>query len=487
MHGAYTPTRHSGARSPRQDRDRPTLCTSTSTGDSRNLDAEDLSPRASEYFSDLYKYDVTQQSKDTVRPHYQSSSTGTRTASVVTLFPRGVDYGVLKEADTPQSKHFKELDSAAQKESFFKRHYRRLKEIHDNGPPGDTQMFLAGMSSYLKERKITVDFEMCSPRHEDGPTSQPLSGSVDEHTPQTRKDSAVSYGDVSCTSKEVPVKIRRTVLEMDINKPLPPLPPLDATPTQRLRNEKGKELNINKPLPRTPLYCSSISEKQEIQPLDHSPVDAAWESTPKQAPGSAVSAKQPRVSQADVSSVPQPLEQDSERARFEDFTDISQFPIPPVDKAKPSKAKKGHDALKAKISHPIPITKTINNRFPELTPYVAETAEGKPKTPSSPSWLDKLAHPTLPAIPTMSAMPTFYKSKKRPASDESFACQGLGESNVYAEMVMGGSALSPGETSTETIDETLVPEPLFSGRRSDGSYFGVSNAGAEQGRTGRWV
>ncbi|KAF3052932.1 hypothetical protein E8E11_000617 [Didymella keratinophila] len=453
-------------------------------GDASHHDAGDLSPGASKYFSDLYTLDAAQPSGAVARPrdqHTVPSSTGVRTTSVVTLFPRGVDYAqVPKEADTSQTKTSQEQDPAAQKESFFKKHYRRLKEIHDNGPPGETQTFLAGMNSYLKARKIIFEFELCSPRQKDEANSV-----VDGHNARTRQDSVVSYGNISCTSQEVPVKIQRTVLEMNITKPLPPLPPLDVTPMQRLRIEKGKMLNINKPLPRTPLYCSSISEKA-LEPVEDSPVDAPWGLLQSQTVDSTPLAKQPGSSQKVTTSFPRCVDRNSERTWLEDPTDISKFPVPPGRKLKLSKSEKAHDALKAKISHPIPITHTINNRFPELTPYTVETAEGKPKTPSSPTWLNKLAHPTLPTIPTMPAMPTFYRPKKRPASEESFACQGLRESNVYAEMVMGGGALSADQTSTETIDET-VPVPLFSGRRSDGSYHKAGYAAAEQDRTGRWV
>lgn len=501
MHDTHAQTWHDGVGSPRQDRGSSDPYTPTPTGATWPNNAGNLPPRASKYSSDLYTLDAVRASGAAARPRDQNtvpSSTGVRTTSVVTLFPRGVDYDrVPKEADTSQTGTCKEQDLAAQKESFFKKHYRRLKEIHDNGPPGEAQAFLAGMNSYLKERKTIVEVEMCSARQKDegkpvGQQQRPAQSvresplthrTADGHNPRTRKDSAVSYGNISCTSQEVPVKLRRVVLEMNIDKPLPPLPPLDATPMLRLRNEKGKMLNTNKPLPRTPLYCSSVLEKQAREPAEDSPVETPWESSQTQTVGSASSAKQPKV----IRSFPQCVGQDSERTWLEDFTDTSRFPIPPEGKPKPSKAEKARDALKAKISHPIPITQTSNSPPAELTPQVTEKGKGKPKTPSSPTWLDKLAHPTLPAIPTMPAMPTFYKPKKRPASDESFACRGLRESNVYAEMIMGGGALSTSGTSTETIDTTLVPAPLYTKRRSDGSYSKVSDAAMEKCRTGRWV
>ena len=505
MYDTHAQPRRDGVGSRRQDRDRSDPYTPMTTGDTSHHDAGELSPRASKYFSDLYTLDAADASGAAAGPrdqHTVPASTGVRTTSVVTLFPRGVDYNrVPKEADTSQTETSKEQLNAAPKESFFKKHYRRLKEIHDNGPPGEAQTFVAGVNSYLKERKSIVEFDMCSPRRKDGakPVGQqqcpaqsaqasPLTHrTVDGHSALTRKDSVVSYGSISRTSQEVPVKLRQTVVEMDINKPLPPLPPLVATPMQRLRSEKGYKLNLNKPLPRTPLYCSSVSEKQAREPVEDSPVDAPWGSMQFQTVGSATSAKHHRPFQEVTKSFSQRVEHDPERTWLESSPALSKFPIPPAGKPKPSKASLAHDALKAKISHPIPINSTLHNRFPELTPYTAETAEGKtegkPKTPSSPTWLDKFAHPTLPAIPTMPAMLTFYKPKKRPASDESFACQGLGEGDVYKEIVMGAGAgaLRADETSTETIDETAVPAPLFSGRPK------VSDTGVEQGRNGRWV
>jgi hypothetical protein len=446
MHDTHAQTRHGGVGSLQQDRGCSDPYTLTPTGDTSHNDAGALSPRTSKYFSDLYMLDAAQASGAAARPrdqHTVSSATGVRAPSVVTLFPRGIDYDrVPKEANTSQTRTSKEQGPAAQKESFFKKHYRRLKEVHDNGPPGEAQTFLAGMNSYLKERKTIVEFEMCSPKQKDEarPVGQqqlstqsvrklPLTHrTVNGHYTRTRKDSAVSHGTISCTSQEVPVKLRRTVLEMNINKPLPPLPPLDATPMQRLRNEKSQLLNINKPLPRTPLYCSSISEKQAREPVEDSTVDAPWDSIQTRTVGSVLSAKQPELSQEGIEWPPQCLEQDPEWTWLGDFTDTTSFPVPPEGKPKPSKADKAHDALKAKISRPMPISQKVYSPSAELTPGLTEKTKGKPKGPSSPTWLDKLALPALPAIPMMPVMPTFYKPKKRPASDESFACQGLRES-----------------------------------------------------------
>ncbi|KAJ4380142.1 hypothetical protein N0V86_004451 [Didymella sp. IMI 355093] len=518
MHDTHEQTRHG---SPQQDRSRSGSSAPNPTGRSSNGDAEELSLRASLYFTELYTFDATRESGTAARArseHFVPSSTGVRTASVVTLFPRGVEYDrVLEEADTVQSEYSIQQDSVVRKESFFKKHYRRLKEIHDDGPPGEAQMFLAGMNNYLKERKATAEFEMCSPRHNDEAKPKPSSesagqqlgtgqslgqppwtrGTLDGHKLRTRKDSVVSYGNISCTSQEVLVKIRRTMLEMDVNKPLPPLPP--AVPKHRLRNKEDDLMDINKPLPHTPLDCTG-SEKQAREPPVDMPLQPSLSHTVCLVP----SAHQLKASQEDIWDRPQYTEQEAQRIWLDDFTDTSKFPLPPSGESKPSKAEKAHDALKAKISHPIPIPCTSNYCPPELTPDASEKHQGKPETPSSPTWLEKLAHPMLPAIPTMPTMPTFYKPKKRPASDESFACQGLRESNVYAEMVMGAGALSvgaqpvvdaqsivgarsmasAGKSSRKVFGEGLMPAPLFTGRRSDGTFHEGNN---EQRRTGRWI
>lgn len=505
MHTNHAQARQGGVGRPQQDHGRSDPYNSTPIGDTCHSVAGDLSSRASRYFSDLYTLDAVQAYGSAARPPDQriaAASAGALTTSVVTLFPRGNDYDRSpKEPDTSQTETSIEQDSVALKESFFRKHYRRLKDIHDNGPPGEAQTFLAGMNSYLRERKTNAEFEICSHRQqsEAKPVGQQQRPALSvRESPQayrtaatynlgTRKDSVVSYGSISYTSQDVPVKLRRTVLEANIDKPLPPLPPLDATPMRRLRDKQDRVLNINKPLPRTPLYCSLISEKQAREPVEDSPVDAPWEPLPTQMVHSAPSAKQHFSAQEDIKYLLHGSEHNSKQTWLNAFTDISKFPIPPEGKHKPSKAEKTHDALKAKISHPMPMPmpQTTASLSAELTPRVTERTKGKLKAPSSPTWLNKLAHPTLPAIPTMPAMPTFYKPKKRPASDESFACQGLCEGNVYSEMIMGRGALSANETSTKRIDETLVPEPPFSGRRGDGSYSDFSHAPATQRGNGR--
>lgn len=495
MHESDTQTRQHGIYSARQDQNCSDSHARSPTAEPRYDDVEDLSPRASKYFSDLFTLYTAQESGYSAsmgNHHTVLPTTEARTASVVTLFPRFVaSEPVLNDNDIAQSICPEEMSTAAQKQSFFKKRYQRMKEIHKNGPPGEARMFWTEMNSYFKERKAAVAFEMCSPRQKDEAKPEPSSesagqqqdtsqslhqtpwthGTINGAKPQARKDSAVSYGNISCTSREVPVKIRRTVLEMDTNKPLPPSPPLNATPKQRLQNGEGKAMDINKPLPRTPLDCSSGTKKHSREPVEESPVDAPWPSTHTQTVGFKPPVHQPAVSQEDTRNRSQRAEQEAQRTWLNDFSDTSKAHLPPTGKSKPSKAEKAHDALKAKISRPIPIPRTVNNYPPHLEPHpgaMSEKAKGKQKTPSSPTWLNKLAHPTMPT------MPTIYKPKKRPDSDESFACQGLGEGNVYAQIIMGDGALSvsdgrPVMNAGKTSDEKLIPEPLFAGRSSDGS------------------
>lgn len=489
--------------------------TATPSTEPRYNDAEDLSPRAFEYFEDLLAPGATV-SGGTAPPrdqHVEGPSTESRTASVVTLFPQfAASDPVPKEAKIAPSRYSGQLNPAAKKQSFLKKHYRRLKEIHDNGPPGEAQMVIAGIKGYLKDKKAAATAsEKRTPRKEDESspkpfsesagqqqgTSQPLrqppliQGMVDRGKPLTRKDSAVSYGNISRTSREVPVKICRTVLEMDTNEPLPSFPPFDAMPKQRILNKKGTVMDINKPLPLTPLDCSSPTKKPSQEPPEESPVDAHWPLKHIKEADLKPSVHQPVTSQNDVKIHSQRAENEVQRTWLDDFTDTPNSHLPPAGKFGPTKAGTTHNALKTKISRPIPIPRTVDNCFPDLPPHsgaLSEKAKGKQKVPSSPTWLDKLAHPTLPSLP---AMPPIYKPKKRPDSDKSFICQGLGplgEPNVYAHIILGHAALSAEKmrSAGETTDEGLIPEPLFSGRRSDGKGCDGSRAGLEK-KTGRWV
>lgn len=510
--------------SPRQGHDHTSTYAPSPDVEFGNYDSEDLSPRASRYFSKLFTGEDDSESEDAAplrNINTQQSSTRVQTESVVTLFPSGiVSDQVPRDTGSVQSRYAEQLCPATQGQSFFKKHYRRLKEVHDNGPPGKAQSFLADMNRYWRERKGIAVVEIRSPRQGDGakpnPTSEsagqsqrmgsslrqlPLThGTSDRLESRARFDSMLSDGDISCTSREVPIKIRRTVLEMDLSKPLPKLPPFHATPNQRVQNEKSKAAYINKTLPRTPLDCSSSPKRQKVD-LDDSPVDAPWSSTPTHTARFPSTAEQPKAPLADTSNRPHGAEQNAERSWIDDFLSTSSFPLPPTSKPKPSKADSSHDALKAKISRPIPILQTANNRSLPPPQQVNEKIKGKQKanTPSSATWLDKFVHPILPTKPTkptMPALPTFGKPKKRPHSDDSFVCQGLCESNVYADMVMGGGALSvgcaqplvgAGKTFTNTSEEDLVPEPLFTGYRSDVSLQNGGDGGVEQRRDGRWL
>lgn len=72
-------------------------------------------------------------------------------------------------------------------------------------------MFLAGMSSYLKEWENTVELEMCSLRHTDEPNSQSSSGSVDT---TFAVDSSRGRRTYTANTKELRRKLWRRTLHL---------------------------------------------------------------------------------------------------------------------------------------------------------------------------------------------------------------------------------------------------------------------------------
>jgi hypothetical protein len=169
------------------------------------------------------------------------------------------------------------------------------------------------------------------------------------------------------------------------------------------------------------------------------------------------------------------------------------------------KATKAHAALKAKISRPILVPPTVNVSLskggvggigttppssPPHSPQRLGTAtpevHGKQQEHSLSlpiAWLDMFPHPPLPTIPSI------HKSRKRPDSDKSFACQGLAVENVTADYEVHSEPSTQDSGPRVREDEdTLVPEPLFSGAGGFvDSYYDVEDVYADQRRTGRWI
>ncbi|KAJ4988398.1 hypothetical protein SVAN01_06176 [Stagonosporopsis vannaccii] len=395
-----------------QDRSHQESRTATPSATPWFSDDEDLSPRASKYYSDLFELytqqpvDVASTGKNTTAAHRAD----VRKVSTVTLFPSSAmqDTG-LRRCDYVQRLSRQDKTTSALSHSFFKKHYQKAKAIYQNCPPGEAELFWEGIKSYreAKERDQGAIFDMCIPRRRNVDSEKPHTESNPHNSPSmaprategaekqtARVDSAVSYGDISRTSREVPIKLRQTVLAVDIDKPLPPSPALHNVPPKRVHKGKGKVLDVNKPLPRTPLPCSDA-----LNAVDDSPVDAPWSF------------------------------------------------IHSTSRSKPSKEDQARAALKAKISRPILIPSPTYD-----TDRVSEKAKGKQKViSSSPAWRDKFAHPTLPAL-------ALHK-KKRPDSDESFGCQGVGE---------GGEGWRTKESIMVSSDD-------------------VREQWADPRRTGRWI
>ncbi|KAH6612623.1 hypothetical protein C7974DRAFT_381150 [Boeremia exigua] len=389
-------------------------------------DDEELSPRASKYFSELFA--LYTEREDTESPAVGNSYAASQTAkaSTTTLFPQTIGHKKsLASADVVQHQPKRDDAMRGQNQTFFKKHYQKAKEIYQNGPPGEAQLFWEGIKSYLKERDNGEVLEICPPVQKNvavqqPPTSasRPLPSRAQKIADVTDKrraqhDSAVSYSNISLTSCEVPIKFQQTVLTVDLNKPLPPAPPLSTAPKRGPQKVKEKAAHV------------LVDERTNFV------------QTP---------------SNVDMHS---------------------------KAKSKPSKQEKAHNALKAKISRPIPISDPVScsPTLPRSYPSLSEKAKGKQKVPSSPAWLNKLAHPALPAT---------FKGAKRTDSDDSFICQGIDEQIDYSTYI-GDGVLSvqeggPRMRTGENSGGMLRPAALLT-RKKDDSYHDVDNQWSDQKTT----
>lgn len=414
-------------------------------------DDEELSPRASKYYSDLLSLYTQRQptyvssmSEDHAAHHPGPQAATARTPSTVTVFPCPIAQEMISRNDDAVQRPFEPENTAPSSSvSLFQKHYQKAKVLYRNGPPGEAELFWGGIKSYLeaKKQERNAVLEMCPLKEASAASQKP-------------PDSAVSYGDISRTSREVPIKLRRTVLTVDLNKPLPPSPPLSTVPCKRPQKGKGKEVDMNKPLPRTPFPCFDEPKASDGVIID-SPVDAHWPP------------HQQTVSTEAPSQHPEALKPGShEHAKppVKEQQPVYYQPLPKI----PTKEQQAHAALKAKISYPFPMPSPTLSAHPGL---MSAKAKGKQKAPSSPSWLDKLAHPTIPALPALA-----LHKLKRTESDDSFVCRGLRRPRK-GEVYIG----------VEQQEGILKPLPLFTGRRANGSFYDVSDESADQRATGRWI
>ena len=171
FHGSNAHTVPDGIRTTRQDRSCSNTHAPFPCADSWYSDEEDLSPRASRYYSDLFALYTTQESTDAASIgdcHVVSGKNEAWKDSIITNFPGVIasDFKA-KDADVTQHEFGQDESKSPQSQSFFKKSYQRAKEVYQNGPPGEGQMFWAGVKSYLKGRETSVVFEMC-PRKRTG-------------------------------------------------------------------------------------------------------------------------------------------------------------------------------------------------------------------------------------------------------------------------------------------------------------------------------
>ena len=248
-----------------------------------------------------------------------------------------------------------------------------------------------------------------------------------------RQDSVISYDDVSRTSREIPIKIRQTILSLDISKPLPLTPWLSAAPRSRRHSVQGKTLNLDKPLPQTPFPCSSEIPKPRQEDMNESPIDPSWLSNHVRIVGPESSIHETKAIWQSNSTYQDQSKHTNRGTQPTAWSKghskkISNTCLRVTNKSCSNKvATIVYDALKAKISGPTPTETITDISLSHVLIHpgtMIKDAKSKRKTLSSLTWLGKLAHP---AMPTLHRLPLMHKVKKRPASYESFACQGLGK------------------------------------------------------------
>ncbi|KAJ8107099.1 hypothetical protein OPT61_g9102 [Boeremia exigua] len=445
-------------------------------------DDEGLSPRASKYYSDLFAFYTEREAADekvTSDGHAASQAANARTTSGITVFPGSAMPEIrFDDPSFIRQQPEESKPTCVAKQSFFMRFFQRAKEIYVKGPPGEAQIFWESIKSYLREKDRDVIFEICPPEQKAAAVQSSgqyhaVAGRTTESTNKRkpRHDVAVSYGNISRTSREVPIKLQKTVLNVDINKPLPPLPSSPPLHITRSQKDKGKALNVNKPLPRTPLpYSDTLKPANED--FVHCTTEPHWPLTRMQTARPEASLHQPMVPQQGQKSQQNLLLRNKAKKLSDNHKHGD-------GKSKPSKEERAHSALKAKISRPIAIPPAVT-----LSPTViqlpsdttVEKVQDKQRIPPSPAWLAKLAHPTLPAM---------HRGKNRPDSDESFACQGMNDDIEFGVYLgEGGLSVQEGGPRMRTGEEVLRPKSLFTGRDS---LYDVEDEWADQRRTGRWI
>lgn len=512
----------------------------------KSWDGEDdeISPGTQKYFSELLhdgRMSSFELNAARIKPTTPQKNNG-RKAFTVTIFPTSA--ASLKkpapeskpsrwrktpkikpiDANSGQGKSMQDEGNNAKSQSYFTELLHTAKDIYQSGPKGEGQAVWTSYKHYLKEKRTGPILEMRQAKRTDEAPRKPSIERKATHPstglPSTmihvstkdveqlklRNDSVVSYGDISHSSREVPIKIQRTLVDMD--KSLPPPPRLSAAPKSRQLGAQGKVLDLNKPLPRTPLPCSPSIPTPHQEPVVESPVDPLRMAGHADTVGRSTMDSQSKAPLQGSSTYHQRSKHLDKEAQ--PTTWLKGLAAKALDTQHPftasnKTATKRRDALKAQISRPIPISPTVTDMgdtstalslFPQDLPQhpgiPSEKARGKQK--ASPTWLAKFVHPT---------MPTMHKLKKRPASEESFACQGLVEENVYAAymedpLMDSGPSMQDGgprmrEAGDGDVDLTLKPQPLFSGAKeghhgdSYGSHYGFHGENAGQGRTGRWI
>jgi hypothetical protein len=455
-------------------------------------DDDVLSPGAPGYYNELFALYTQEDPIDTAPARDLNNAQDNLKPRPATVFPGNATSNAgHRYADGTQYLSEQQKGNTPAKKSFLKKHFKEAKEIYKNGPPGEAEALWTGIRTYLHNREPKEVTEMVPPkkRYETRtPPTKPAPARGANKAPALkqvrRQDSVVSNGNVSRTSREIPIMLGQPVdlnkplplyPAAEVNKPLPRYPPVDAAFGQRPQQGKGKVLNVNKPLPPTPLPCSNSPIKRAKASDLESPVDPKWASigmqTIDETIGDYASPEflPQRTYQANLQAaatvVPQtttttrqplqPLPVNGCQTPAGKYTLVhGSAPPAQAGKYKPSRTEKEREkartALKAKISRPVPVESHVDISAAHVQPqYKFERRETEERQKAA--WLDKIAHPTLPAMPDL---PALNRGRKRRDSDASFACQGVGGQGEYR------------------------PAPLSTGEKGDASGHRM---------TGRWI
>ncbi|CAO2648820.1 Nn.00g097690.m01.CDS01 [Neocucurbitaria sp. VM-36] len=392
-----------------------------------------------------------------VSPYYPSSITKLKPTTKQSWWKQG-----LNRSATPP-KPTSDENTASQKRanpSLIDR-YRNAKDIYQVGPAGEGQKVWRGYKQFRKEKQSHAEVRQDIPTaeaHEPSrlapqipvetlpvhPPWRPLPGQI--HTRHearnsvpkslhTRKDTGVSERILSHSSCEVPVAFDKTIRQVvDVNKPLPPIPLLQPAPKVRRPMDMESAFMVGiaaanmqqgtytRVVPQ-PLKTDQNASKQNAQSTPW------WKALADKQATKTSTALKSKISHRG------PLMAFNDGQTANVATECGGVGGPA---AAISLANKHKDTPFNKPSH---MKEKQVNRPPPLN--VSQRQKGKQKvrvddTPPT-HWRDMFD--TFAISAGKSTMTGANKGRKRKDSDASFACQGLGGSEVGASAAGAGAGV----------------------------------------------